>query len=251
MPPRSFHNGPNGKGRGRSPRHRDTQLRMESAGTGPIASIVRWLRWPTAPLLGGNGFESTRYLTKWLLLGTAIGVVAGLGAIIFFVAIDQATRLFLGIFVGYLPPSPVGEGQPLIRQMERPWLLPLVVGLGGLLSGLIVFTFAPEAEGHGTDAAIAAIHHQQGRVRARIPPIKLIASAITIGSGGSGGREGPAAQISAGFGSLLGHGTGHSRSVTHGLRLGPDRYESGPAQSAPLGWWWCSLLPRSSARHCP
>jgi CIC family chloride channel protein len=67
-----------------------------------------------------------------------------------------------------------------------------------------VFTLAPEAEGHGTDSAIDAIHHKQGTVRARIPPIKLIASAITIGSGGSGGREGPAAQISAGFGSLMG-----------------------------------------------
>lgn len=168
------------------------------------SSIARWLRWPTAPLLGSNGFESTRYLTKWLLLGTAIGVVAGLGAILFFVAIDTSTHLFLGGLVGYLPPSPVGEGEPVLRAMERPWLLPVVVALGGLLSGLIVFTLAPEAEGHGTDAAIAAIHHHQGRVRARIPPIKLIASAITIGSGGSGGREGPAAQISAGFGSLLG-----------------------------------------------
>jgi CIC family chloride channel protein len=81
--------------------------------------------------------------------------------------------------------------------------LPLVVAVGGLISGAIVFGLAPEAEGHGTDAAIDAIHHRGGRIRARIPPIKLIASAITIGSGGSGGREGPAAQISAGFGALL------------------------------------------------
>jgi CIC family chloride channel protein len=86
--------------------------------------------------------------------------------------------------------------------MARPWLLPLVTMLGGLLSGIIVFNLAPEAEGYGTDAAIEAIHHKRGRIRARIPPIKLLASAITIGSGGSGGREGPTAQISAGFGSL-------------------------------------------------
>jgi CIC family chloride channel protein len=81
--------------------------------------------------------------------------------------------------------------------------LPLVTAAGGLLAGIIVFSLAPEAEGHGTDAAIAAFH--QGKpIRARIPMIKLVASAITIGSGGSAGREGPAAQISAGFGSLLG-----------------------------------------------
>ena len=75
--------------------------------------------------------------------------------------------------------------------------------LGGLISGLIVFRFAPEAEGHGTDAAIAAFHHGARRIRGRIPLVKLVASAITIGSGGSGGREGPTAQIGAGFGSLL------------------------------------------------
>src|ERR671926_383493 len=166
--------------------------------------LLGWLRRAGGPSLTGSGFESARYLTRWLLLGTSIGIVAGLGAIAFYLAIDWSTHFFLGELVGYLPPSPVGEGAPVLRPMQRPWLLPVVVGLGGLLSGLIVFNLAPEAEGHGTDAAIAAIHHRQGRVRARIPPIKLVASAITIGSGGSGGREGPTAQISAGFGSLLG-----------------------------------------------
>ena len=137
-------------------------------------------------------------------------MVAGVGAIAFTLAITWATHLFLGGLVGYQPPNPQGEGgggnlAPLLNFGQHPFflLLPLVVGLGGMLSGLIVFTFAPEAEGHGTDAAIAAFHYEEGRVRARIPLIKLVASAITIGSGGSGGREGPTAQISAGFGSLL------------------------------------------------
>ena len=85
----------------------------------------------------------------------------------------------------------------------RPWLLPIITTAGGLVAGIIVFNLAPEAEGHGTDAAIAAFHQGQP-IRARIPLIKLVASAITIGSGGSAGREGPSAQISAGFGSLLG-----------------------------------------------
>jgi CIC family chloride channel protein len=139
-----------------------------------------------------------------LVLGTAIGLVAGVGAIVFYVAIEFATHLFLGQIVGYLPPAPVGEGDPAIVPMQRPALLPIVVAVGGLISGIIVFSLAPEAEGHGTDSAIAAIHYRMGKMRARVPPIKLVASAITIGSGGSGGREGPAAQISAGFASLLG-----------------------------------------------
>ena len=80
----------------------------------------------------------------------------------------------------------------------------MVISIGGLLSGLLVIRFAPEAEGHGTDAAIAAFHHKRGFIRPIVPIIKLIASALTIGSGGSGGREGPIAQIGAGFGSYLG-----------------------------------------------
>jgi chloride channel protein, CIC family len=168
------------------------------------------LRWIGRALPAGSGFEGQRYLLKWLLLSTAIGIVAGVGAVAFYYAIQFVTGLSLGRLVGYLPPEPVGEGDPQILPMARPWLLPLVTLLGGLLSGIIVFSMAPEAEGHGTDAAIDAIHHKRGRIRARIPPIKLVASALTIGTGGSGGREGPTAQISAGFGALLGQWLGLS-----------------------------------------
>lgn len=151
----------------------------------------------------GAAVETTRYIRKWLGIAILIGIVAGVGALAFTEGIHLATRLFLGLGAQYLPPSAAGEGTTGILPIGRPWALPLVTALGGLLSGLIVFRLAPEAEGHGTDAAIASIHHHGGRLRGRIPPIKLIASAITIGSGGSGGREGPTAQISAGFGSFL------------------------------------------------
>ncbi|MFA5064238.1 MAG: chloride channel protein [Dehalococcoidia bacterium] len=99
---------------------------------------------------------------------------------------------------------PGGEGETVVTAISRLWAIPLVTTLGGLASGLIVFKFAPEAEGHGTDAAINAFHNQNAHIRARVPGIKMIASAITIGSGGSAGREGPIALISAGFGSILG-----------------------------------------------
>jgi CIC family chloride channel protein len=155
----------------------------------------------------GGHFETPRYLLKWLFISTLIGLVAGVGAIVFTLAIRLATEFFLGRLVGYLPPDPLGEGTMGVMPLwaaARPWLLPVITTLGGMLSGIIVFSLAPEAEGHGTDAAIAAFH--QGKpIRARIPLVKLVASAITIGSGGSAGREGPSAQISAGFGSLLGN----------------------------------------------
>lgn len=152
-----------------------------------------------------HSFGNPRYWLKWLLLSTLIGLVAGGGAILFFAAIGLATHVFLGGLVGYLPPEAAGEGgmgPMLLWSAARPWLLPVITTGGGLMAGALVFSLAPEAEGHGTDAAIGAFH--QGRsIRARIPLIKIVASAITIGSGGSGGREGPSVQISAGFGSLL------------------------------------------------
>ncbi|HET7180892.1 MAG TPA: chloride channel protein [Candidatus Limnocylindrales bacterium] len=147
--------------------------------------------------------RSAEYLRKWVILGGAIGVIAGIGAAAFFWALDASSHLLLGMLAGFSPATPVGEGAAPITDAARPWALPLVVALGGLISGLIVFRFAPEAEGHGTDAAIAAFHHGARRVRSRIPVVKLVASAVTIGSGGSGGREGPTAQIGAGFGSYL------------------------------------------------
>lgn len=173
---------------------------MPSAGLPPFFQRLFHLRH------GGSSLESPRYLLKWVLISTAIGLVAGAGALLFFEAIRFSTNFFLGTLVGYLPPNPAGEGMMgvmLLRSAPRPWLVPVITTAGGLLAGIIVFSLAPEAEGHGTDAAIAAFH--QGKpIRARIPLVKMIASAITIGSGGSGGREGPSAQISAGFGSLLG-----------------------------------------------
>lgn len=145
-----------------------------------------------------------RYLQRWVPIGVAIGIVAGIGAIIFYDAINLATSFFLGAGAGYIPPLPMGEGITSPSYPHNPYFLPLITALGGLLSGLIVYTLAPEAEGHGTDAAIDAFHYKKGEIKSRVPLVKLIASALTIGSGGSAGREGPIAQIGAGFGSLLG-----------------------------------------------
>lgn len=153
--------------------------------------LARWLR-------------STTYLRKWLVLGLLLGCIAGLGAVVFYQALRLATHLFLTDLARYQVPTPAGEG--FLRgssHFPRAWVLPLIVGGGGLLSGLLVFALAPEAEGHGTDAAIEAVHENPRGVRTVTVAVKILASALTIGSGGSGGREGPTAQISAGFGSFL------------------------------------------------
>jgi CIC family chloride channel protein len=146
---------------------------------------------------------ASSYLRKWVVLGATIGLVAGLGAVAFITTLQWSTHLLLGTLGGYHPPTPLGEGHDLASGGTHSWRIPLVVALGGLVSGLIVFRLAPEAEGHGTDAAIEAVHRNPTSIRARVSIVKIVASAITIGSGGSGGREGPTAQISAGFASLL------------------------------------------------
>jgi CIC family chloride channel protein len=143
------------------------------------------------------------------LMGSAVlvGVVAGLGAVVFAFACQLVVTGSLDAYAGYRPQGPKGEAVvswlPEGTGDLRPWMLLLVPTIGGLISGWIVFTYAPEAEGHGTDAVIEAYHRKQGVIRPRVPIVKIIASALTLGSGGSGGREGPIAQIGAGFGSFL------------------------------------------------
>ncbi len=136
------------------------------------------------------------------LIGILIGVVSGLGAILFNLLLKTGTQFFMQDLIRFvLPASATGHhflGVPLSR-----WVMILIPALGGLISGLLVFSFAPEAEGHGTDAMIDSFHRKKGIIRRRVPVIKTIASAITIGSGGSAGKEGPIAQIGAGFGSFL------------------------------------------------
>ncbi len=129
-----------------------------------------------------------------------------------------ANLILLTGIAGYHPPGLPEEGG-VLREQVGPyglWLIPLATTLGGLVSGVLVYWLAPEAEGHGTDTAVKAFHFAGGRLRYRIPLLKMIASAITIGSCGAAGREGPIALISAGVGSAhadLGRRTEEERRV--------------------------------------
>ena len=151
-----------------------------------------------------NGLLQRNFLAKWTVVGLFIGVIAGTGAVIFYAMIQLATNLMLGELTGYYPPNPAGEVASLYSSHPNFLLVPAVAAVGGLIAGILVYKFAPEAEGHGTDEAIAAFHRKDGKIRRRIPIVKALASAFTIGSGGSGGREGPTALIAAGFGSFVG-----------------------------------------------
>ena len=143
---------------------------------------------------------------RLLILSVVLGVVGALGAQLFEWMLNVAQHLLLTGIGHFTPPTPGSvagaTGPPATTGLD--WWIPLVTTLGGLLAGLLVYTLAPEAEGHGTDAVVRAYHRERGRIRARVPVVKSIASAITIGSGGSAGREGPTAQIAAGVGALVG-----------------------------------------------
>ena len=152
----------------------------------------------------GASIRESGYLQKWLLLGVTIGIIAGLGAVVFYLLLKYTGDFLLGYLAGYRIPTPVGEGGSRgSAGFARPWAIPLVTTGGALLSALIVTKLAPEATGHGTDEAIEAVHTDPRAIRFRVVLVKMVASALTIGSGGSAGREGPTAQISAGFSSLL------------------------------------------------
>ena len=142
-------------------------------------------------------------LSRLVFYSILVGIIAGGGALFFDLALRWAEKIVMVGLMKFVPPKPGGEGSSAFVLPHHWYLFPLILGLGGLLAGFLIYTFAPETEGHGTDSAIEAFHFKKGKIRWRVPIIKTLASAITIGSGGSAGREGPIAQIGAGFGSFL------------------------------------------------
>ena len=132
------------------------------------------------------------------LMAFVIGLVAASGAVIFRYLISIAHNLFFygrfGLTYDANQFEPVSTFGPLVI------LAPVV---GGLIVVFLVRTFAPEAKGHGVPEVIFAIYHKKGDVRGVVAIVKSLASAISIGSGASVGREGPIIQIGASFGSTF------------------------------------------------
>ncbi|MDG4767825.1 chloride channel protein [Solwaraspora sp. WMMD406] len=144
-----------------------------------------------------------RSLRLWIPVALVTGLLSGLAAAAFFWLLTVATRYLLVELTGYHPAELASDGgAPAIGSPH--WLvLPLLVAAGALVATVLVLRVAPETSGHGTDAAIHAAHHDPTGMRARVPAVKMLASAILIGSGGSAGSEGPIAQITAALGSIV------------------------------------------------
>jgi H+/Cl- antiporter ClcA len=113
---------------------------------------------------------------KWTLLSSLIGILVGTIVTIFLYILSFAET----------------RGAALAFPIH--YLLPL----GLMTSVWLTKRFAPEAKGHGTEKVIEAVHKRNSRIDVKVIPIKLIATIITLATGGSAGKEGPGAQIGAG-----------------------------------------------------
>jgi Chloride channel protein EriC len=154
--------------------------------------------------VGVGRLRDLPYFERWFVLGILIGLLAAAGSLSLYYGIRLVEDLLLKDLLGITIPHPVGEGGPLRFSFGAKFIfLPLVVGLGGAVSAVLTYTFAPEASGGGTDYSITSYHRRNGRIRARAVPVKLLASIFTIGSGGSGGREGPTSMLVSAMASNL------------------------------------------------
>ena len=132
--------------------------------------------------------------TFMIVVAIIIGVLAGFSAI----GIRAMIKFFSEI-------SFPGNGTLLENIMNTPWFWILTIPvIGGLIVGPIIYYLAPEAKGHGVPEVMQAILLKGGQIRGRVAVIKAVASAITIGTGGSVGREGPIIQIGSSLGSVVG-----------------------------------------------
>ncbi len=120
-------------------------------------------------------------VTKWVLLSSAIGVIIGAIVTFFLNTIHQS------------------EEMKTLLPFQSYYLLPI----GLVITVFLVRQFAPNATGHGTEKVIEAVHRKDGKIDFSVIPIKLVATVITIFTGGSVGKEGPGAQIGAGAASAI------------------------------------------------
>jgi H+/Cl- antiporter ClcA len=119
-------------------------------------------------------------VTKWFFLATIVGILVGFSTTVFLKALEAGISFADRSDYSFL-------------------LLPFAL----FLSSLLVKYLSPEAEGHGTEKVIEAVHKRSGRINPLVVPVKLVATIITIMFGGSAGKEGPCAQIGAGLSSAF------------------------------------------------
>ena len=144
-------------------------------------------------ILNWEKLRSNEY-TIMSILAIIVGLAAGFGAVGFRHLINFFQTLAYG-----------GENDLLELVVNLPWYYRVAVPvIGGLIVGPLVYFFAREAKGHGVPEVMEAVALKGGIIRKRVVVVKSLASAISISTGGSVGREGPIVQIGSAIGSVLG-----------------------------------------------
>jgi len=119
-------------------------------------------------------------ILKWFVIASVVGVLVGLSTTAFLKVLRWSTTYADNYSYFFL-------------------LLPVAF----FLSSFITKYLAPEAEGHGTEKVIEAIHRRSGHINVLVVPVKLFTTVVTLAAGGSAGKEGPCAQIGGGISSVL------------------------------------------------
>lgn len=119
-------------------------------------------------------------ISKWFVLASIIGAIVGL-----------STSLFLALL------------ELCSSQAHRFSYYFLLLPVALFLSSFVIKYLAPEAEGHGTEKVVEALHQRSGKINALVVPVKLLTTVITLAAGGSAGKEGPCAQIGGGLASIF------------------------------------------------
>ena len=127
---------------------------------------------------------------RLMFLSIIVGIISGLGAIFFDRLLAFSIDVLIRPHTGYGEPGRGAQSVVVaaMAAVHSYWFL-IIPALGGLVSGLIVYSLAPEAEGHGTDAMIESFHLRGGKTRKRVPLIKILASALTIAAAARRGRK--------------------------------------------------------------
>lgn len=167
---------------------------------------------------------------KWLVIVLVIGSGMGLCGMVLNYLVHLVSSLLLRHLVGFVPPEPSGPTFQVWMsswRKARLWLLPVIVAIGGLISGLLAF-WARKPDGtelKGLRGADSAIHawHEEVEISKKMPVVVMLAASALIGSGGSAGLEGPSVQIGLGIGSAIAdrfHLTGDERRLAQAWGMG-------------------------------
>ena len=122
-----------------------------------------------------------------VIVALIVGVGTGLGAVVFVWLLRQISQI-------------TSQLRAITGDLAG---LVLAMGLAGLVVGYVVNRWAKEAKGHGVPEVMEALALRGGRIRPRVASIKVLASSLTIGAGGSAGREGPIVQVGSALGSTF------------------------------------------------